>query len=134
MAGSSFHILFVEDDEVDIQSVLREIKKLEAPIKVHIAKNGLEALDKLYGTNGETKLVPAPDLILLDINMPKMNGIEFLEKLRADPDLQFITVYILTTAFTTRDKLATQDLKVAGYIVKPLQFSDIMRMYWSLIG
>lgn len=129
-----FQILLVEDDEVDIQSVQREIKKLDVPIQLHVAKNGIEALDKLYGRNGEAKLSPIPHLIILDINMPKMNGIEFLKKLREDASLKKITVYILTTAYTTPDKIATQGLHVTGYIVKPLQHNDLMQMYWSLVS
>jgi CheY-like chemotaxis protein len=128
-----FHILYIEDDEVDIQSVEREIKKLQAPVSLHIARNGIEALDMLYGRNGQDKIY-LPHIILLDINMPKMNGIEFLQKLRADPDLKKITVYILTTAYTTHDKIATQGLHVAGYIVKPLQHDDLMHVYYSLLG
>lgn len=114
-----FHILFVEDDEVDIENVQREIKKMATPIKLHIAHNGIEALDKLYGRNGQEKLKPTPRLILLDINMPKMNGIEFLEKLCSDPQYKLMPVYILTSAFTSRDKIAFQHLGVAGCIVKP---------------
>ncbi len=130
--GSQFHILFVEDDDVDIQSVQREIKKFDFPLKLDIAKNGIEALDKLYGTNGQEKIIP-PHLILLDINMPKMGGIEFLQKLQSDSQFKHITVYLLTTAYTSHDKLAIKGLNVAGHIIKPLQYDDLMRLYWSLI-
>lgn len=132
--GNSFHILLIEDDEVDIQSVKRELAKLEVSFDLAIAKNGMEALDKLYGKGGQEKLEPKPNLILLDINMPKMNGIDFLKKIRADENLKHITVFILTTAYTSRDKMATQGLNVTGYIVKPLQFDDVMSLYWSIIG
>ena len=136
MASSqeALHILLVEDDEVDIQNVQREFKKLKMPINLLIAKNGIEALDKLHGTNGETKLFPRPHFIILDINMPKMNGIEFLQKLRVDDEYKHTKVFILTTAYTTHDKIATQDLHVAGYVVKPLQYSDVMALYWTTMG
>ena len=130
--NEQFHVLFIEDDEVDIQSVQREIKKLEIPIELYIAKDGVEALNKLYGKNGEPKL-PKPHLILLDINMPKMSGIQFLQILQKDVDLKHVIVYFLTTAYTTRDKIASQGLCVAGHIIKPLQQDDLMRIYWSLI-
>lgn len=132
-SNDAIHVLLVEDDEVDIQSVQREFRKMTVPMTLHVARDGAEAFDMLHGSNGKTKLFPTPQLIILDINMPKMNGIEFLEKLREESDFKYLTVYILTTAYTTRDKLATQNLKVAGYIVKPLQFDDVQHMYWSLL-
>ncbi len=132
-AEAQFRILFVEDDEVDIQSVQREIKKFHIPIDLYFAKNGIEALNKLYGKNDEDKL-PTPHLILVDINMPKMGGIEFLQKLQVDPEFKHITAYFLTTAYTTHDKLATKGLRVAGHIIKPLQYDDLLRIYYSLIG
>ena len=134
MAEAAFHILFVEDDEVDIQSVQREIVKYTLPIQLHIAKDGIDALDKLYGTNGETKLFPIPSLILLDINMPRMNGIEFLQKLQSDQEYKFVPVFFLTTAYTTNDKIATKGLRVAGTIIKPLQYEDLMQIYWTIRG
>lgn len=133
-SASPFYVLFVEDDDVDIKSVQRELKKLNVPITLYIAKNGVEALDKLYGRNGETKLYPLPHLILLDINMPKMGGIEFLQNIRNDAELKHIAVYFLTTAYTSHDKIATKGLSVDGHIIKPLQHEDLMRIYWSLLG
>lgn len=129
--NTKFSILFVEDDEVDIQSVLRTVKKFALPLEFYIAKNGIEALDKLRGTSGVEKIFPS--LILLDINMPKMNGIEFLKILRTGTEFHHLKVYILTTAYTGRDKIATQNLNVAGYIVKPLEYSDLQTVYWSLM-
>lgn len=134
MADSLFPILFVEDDEVDIQSVEREIKKYTLPIQLHIAKDGIEALDMLYGQHSVQKLYPTPQLILLDINMPRMNGIEFLQKLQSDPEYKYIPVYILTTAYTSHDKIATKDLRVSGVIIKPMQYDDLMQIYWALRG
>ncbi|OGO94441.1 MAG: hypothetical protein A3F10_02865 [Coxiella sp. RIFCSPHIGHO2_12_FULL_42_15] len=134
LADSFLHVLFVDDDDVDIKNVQREVEKLDFSLQLSIAKSGVEALNKLYGNHGEKKLTPTPQLILLDINMPKMNGIEFLQKLRADPDFQLITVYILTTAFTTKDKKATESLNIAGHIIKPLQYEDLLKIYWSLVG
>jgi len=128
-----FNVLFVDDDDVDIQSVQREIQKFKVAVHLEIAKDGIEALNKLMGTQGEKK-IQRPQLILLDINMPRMGGIEFLKKLQSEPEFNDIKVYLLTTAYTTHDKIATKGLNVAGHIIKPLQHDDLMRVYWSLIG
>lgn len=133
-ADAPFHVLFVEDDEVDIQSVQREIVKYTLPLELTIAKDGIEALDKLYGTNGAQKMSPLPNLILLDINMPRMNGIEFLKKIQADSEFKYIPVFFLTTAYTTNDKVATKGLRVTGTIIKPLQYEDLMQIYWTIRG
>ncbi len=130
----SIYILLVEDDDVDIKDVLREFKHLDAPIKFYIAKNGLEALDKLYGRNDNEKLSPAPQVIILDTNMPKMDGIEFLKLLRADSEFDDVKVFMLTGEYTTREKLATNNLRVSGRVVKPLQFEDVLNIYWAVLG
>lgn len=134
MANSVVNFLLIEDDDVDILSIQREFKKLKLNINIIVAKDALYALDLLRGTNNQPKLIPYPNLILLDINIPKMNGIEFLKVLREDNELKDLKVFILTTAFTQRDKIATQNLHVEDYIVKPLQASDIMNLYWSVLG
>lgn len=135
----SIHILIVEDDDVDIQDIQRTFKKNKIVNPLHFASNGLEAFDMLYGRNGVTKLTPTPKVIILDINMPKMNGIEFLKKLRADPDLKSMLVFILSSSNDERDIISAYDFNVAGYIVKPLQFDSfqqaigILDLYWALI-
>src|SRR4028119_2525748 len=92
------NILLVEDDEVDVMNVQRAFKKNNIKNPLYIANNGLEALVMLRG-NGNPPLVPPEQrIILLDLNMPKMNGIEFLRKLRADPELRLIPVIVLTTS------------------------------------
>ncbi len=104
-----------------------------------MAKNGLEALNKLRGEQGENKLRPAPSIILLDINMPKMNGIEFLKIIRNDPVLKPLLVFVLTSSNEERDKVEAFQLNVAGYIVKPValesftQAISILNFYWALL-
>lgn len=91
------HLLLVEDDEVDVMNVRRAFKRNNITNPLYVANNGLEALLMLRG-NGEAPVVPPQRrLILLDINMPKMNGIEFLRELRADTSLKAIPVIVLTT-------------------------------------
>lgn len=127
-------ILYVDDDEVDILCAQREFRKVSELLNIEIARDGIEALDKLYGHNGMQRLDPTPKLILLDINMPKMNGVEFLQKLRSDPSFNNVAIYILTVSFTTQDKIAFHDLKIAGFIVKPLEYSDALNIFWSLMN
>ena len=131
--GSSgeIDILYVEDDEVDIQGMQREFKKVNALLKIAIAQDGSQALSMLQGQHGEAKIIPK--IILLDINMPKMNGVECLKAIRANADLADTEVYILTGSYATKDKLAMRDLNVAGFIVKPLEYSDALNVFWALL-
>lgn len=111
-------ILLIEDDYIDIMDLQRTFKKLNVNKTLYIAHNGREALDKLYG-KGTERLDPFPAMIYLDLNMPKMNGIEFLQILRSDPEMDDIKVYVLTTSNETTDKAAVQKLGISGYIIKP---------------
>ena len=135
----SVHILLVEDDEVDQEDIRRTFKKNKISNPLYIANNGLDALNKLLGQNGEQKLNPTPKIILLDINMPKMNGIEFLKALRLNPELRSLLVFVLTSSDDDKDKIAAYKLNVAGYILKPLQFADfaqavtVLNMFWTLL-
>ena len=122
-------ILYVEDDLVDIEDVQRIFKKVKESCVIEIAYNGEEALNKLYGRGGEKKI--RPKVILLDINIPKLSGIELLKIIRQDPTLAFIEVFILTNAYTKEDKLTTRSLNVKGQIVKPIEYSDALNIYWA---
>lgn len=131
------NILLVEDDEVDIMNVQRAFKKNNINNPLFIARNGLEAMDALKGKNPEL-VVPSPRIILLDINMPKMGGIEFLSEIRKNAELRATSVFVMTTSNEESDKIAAYDLNVAGYIVKPLSFEGftsavaILNHYWHL--
>ena len=122
MTTNDATILLVEDDYLDIMNVERELKKLNINLPLHVARNGREALNMLRGEGGATPLNPTPKVVLLDINMPKMNGIEFLEAVRKDPELMHLNVFIMTTSNEETDRLAAQNLRATGYIVKPLSF------------
>ena len=111
-------ILLIEDDELDVISVRRSLSKLDKDYKLEIAYNGKEALTMLK----ERQL--QPDVILLDLNMPKMNGIEFLRILRKDEQLRNMKVFIMTTSAETADRVMTESLGVSGYIIKPLNYTD----------
>jgi CheY-like chemotaxis protein len=130
------NILLVEDDEVDVMTVKRAFAKNNISNPLYVAHNGIEALEMLR--RGE----PIPSqrrLILLDVNMPKMNGIEFLRELRADPALQQACVVMMTTSNEERDRIEAFKLNVAGYLLKPVtyqQFAEVMstiNKYWALM-
>jgi len=132
------NILLVEDDEVDVMNVRRAFKKGRITNSLYVAGNGIEALAMLRD-RGHPATVPLERcLILLDLNMPKMNGIEFLTELRADPNLKQIPVVILTTSSEDRDRVSAYDLNVAGYLLKPVTFSTFvetmttLNQYWTL--
>lgn len=139
MKDSTIPILLVEDDEVDIMNVKRAFKKNNLIYPLHFAHNGVEALELLRGNHqGVNRLDPLPKIILLDLNMPKMGGIEFLEELRNDLELKRINVFVMTTSDEESDKLAAYNYNVAGYILKPLSFDkfvqamSILNDYWKL--
>lgn len=131
MSDKITNILLVEDDYLDIMNVERELKKIGINQPLHVARNGREGLKMLRG-EGVPKITPAPQVILLDINMPKMNGIEFLTELRHDPEFSHIPVFIMTTSNDETDRMAMQKLQVSGYILKPLSFDDFNNNQSSL--
>jgi len=126
-------ILLVEDDTVDAMTVKRALKELKAMNDVVHVANGEEALEYLRDENNEK-----PCIILLDLNMPKMNGAEFLKIVKADEELRRIPVVVLTTSMNERDIIESFDLSVAGYMIKPIdymQFVETIRAieaYWKL--
>lgn len=138
IVDKTINILLVEDDEVDVMNVQRAFKKNNITNPLHVANNGIEALFMLRGNGGEPQVPRDRRLILLDLNMPKMNGIEFLRELRADPQLKLIPVIVLTTSNEDQDKVEAYHLNVAGYILKPVTFSNFvqavatMNRYWTL--
>ena len=139
MKEKVLNILLVEDDEVDVMNVKRAFKKGNISNPLYIAKNGLEALALLREESNSAPSIPAyRRLILLDLNMPKMNGLEFLEVLRSDPDLKTIPVVVLTTSDEDRDRVEAYNYNVAGYILKPVNFSKFKETmitfnhYWTL--
>jgi CheY-like chemotaxis protein len=138
MADHVIHILLVEDDEVDVMNVKRAFKKNNIANPLYVASNGLEGLAMLRGEGENTMIPPQRRLILLDINMPKMNGIEFLRELRTDDTLKVIPVIVLTTSNEDKDKVEAYNLNVAGYILKPVTFSSFveamatLNKYWML--
>ncbi len=135
MSDRVLNILLVEDDEVDVMNVRRAFERNNVSNPLFVAGNGLEALDVLRGDSMPVER----RLILLDLNMPKMNGIEFLQALRGDPELASTPVVVLTTSNDDQDKIDAYNLNVAGYLLKPVTFSNFcermatLNKYWSLV-
>jgi CheY-like chemotaxis protein len=135
--GRTTNILLVDDDEIAVANVRRAFEKGKIDNPLFRASDGLEALEMLRGDT-----VPRERrLVLLDINMPRMDGIEFLRELRADPDpdLRRTAVVVLTTSDAERDRIEAYGLHVAGYLVKPLRFVAFVELmttlndYWTLM-
>ncbi len=138
MENKETSLLLIDDDEVDVMTLKRALKQNNITNPLYIATNGLEALEMLRG-NTMPKLIPGDrKLVLLDLNMPKMGGIEFLRELRADPNLRGIPVIVLTTSNEDRDIVEAYKLNVAGYIIKPVIFKkfveaiETLNKYWML--
>lgn len=135
MSSRQLNILLVEDDEVDVMTVKRAFQKNHITNPLFVAADGIEALEMLR--NGE--IPEGRRLVLLDLNMPRMNGIEFLQELRQDRDLALTPVVVLTTSNDDQDKVDAYNMNVAGYLLKPVTFQnfcDVMvalNKYWSLV-
>ena len=111
-------ILLIDDDTVDVIAVRRSFWQLKIGNPLVVARNGLEALDILRGDNGYEKLA-APYLVLLDLAMPRMGGIEFLGELRSDPVLRRTLVFVMTTSTADADRERAYEKNIAGYVMKP---------------
>ena len=131
----TLNLILVEDDEIDVMNVKRALERAHVTNPLFVAHNGLEGLELLRSG----KVPRDRRLVLLDLNMPKMNGIEFLHELRNDPALKATPVVVLTTSDDDRDKIQAYDLNVAGYLLKPVtfvNFVDVMaalNKYWALV-
>jgi CheY-like chemotaxis protein len=126
-------ILLVEDDKIDIRSVQRSFKELRVTNPLIITNNGEEALEYL-----EKNRAKLPGLILLDLRMPRMDGIEFLNVIKKKDKLKMIPVVILTTSKEDEDKIDSFNLGISGYMMKPVNYKDFVevirtiRLYWTL--
>ena len=116
------NILLVEDDTLDVMDARRTLDRMDILYKMHVARNGEEGLAYLQEVTDSGGV--RPDIILLDLNMPKMNGIELLTQIRKKNEWKDTKVFIITTSDEREDKDVTQRLGVSGYIVKPLKFNN----------
>ena len=128
-------ILLVEDDQLDVRTVKRAFRENNMTNPLHVASDGVEALQMLRSG----QLAPDNLLLLLDLNLPRMDGLELLRELRADAHLRRLPVVVLTTSADENDRVTAFDLNVAGYIIKPVTFAAFVSAmatlgkYWSLV-
>jgi len=129
------HLLIVEDDQVDAENIARAFSKGKLTNPLQFARDGIEALEILRADGPPARR----RIILLDINMPRMNGLELLREMRSDAALRGIPVVVLTTSNNDRDRFEAYDLQVAGYLLKPVIFQSFvdtmiaLDRYWALV-
>ena len=138
MSSKTVNFLVVEDDEVDVMALKRAFKQLKLTNPIRFARDGVEALEILRGENGQERL-EKPYLILLDLNMPRMTGFEFLDELRRDPELHCALVFVMTTSSAEEDRVKAYDKNVAGYMLKSnagdtfLNALSMLDHYWRVV-
>lgn len=139
MKDKPVQVLLVDDDEVDVMAVKRAFGQAKITNDLFIASDGVEALEMLRGEHEDGIHIKQPYIILLDLNMPRMGGLEFLDTIRRDDDLKRAVVFVLTTSDDERDIGAAYDAQVAGYIVKSRvseNFEELLRIlepYWEFV-
>lgn len=137
-ATSVVSVLVVDDDDVDQMAIRRAFKRLRIANPLYSARDGVEALEMLRGDN-DHEAIGKPYMILLDLKMPRMTGLEFLEELRRDPVHRHAIVFVLTTSRDEQDKLGAYDRHVAGYIVKSrvskefVEVINLLDCYWQIV-
>lgn len=138
MAANTVTVLLIEDDAIDAEAVERAFRRARIANPIVHVTDGLEGLRVLRGEEGAATL-NRPYVILLDLNMPRMNGIEFLDVLRADESLNDSVVFVLTTSDDDRDKVAAYEKQVAGYMLKSnaghdfMQLTGMLDSYWRIV-
>jgi len=140
--GNGVDVLMVEDSEEDLQLALRSFRKANFADRVHVVRDGAEALDYIFceGAYAERKIEDIPRVILLDLKLPKVNGLEVLQRVKSDPRTRRIPVVLLTSSKEHSDVLAGYENGANSYIVKPVAFDGFAKvmqdlgMYWLLLN
>jgi CheY-like chemotaxis protein len=117
------NILVVEDDQLDVIDIRRSMDKLKLIYQLEVAKNGKDAMDLLTAKAASAN-AQLPDIILVDINMPKMNGLEFLTALRANEQLKHLKCFVITTSGEKVDREKAEKLGISGYLIKPIKLAS----------
>lgn len=142
MTMNGVEILLVEDNPRDVEMTMRALKKHNLANKVHVVKDGAEALDYLFATGAYANRDrnPVPKVVLLDLKLPKVSGLEVLKKVKSDERTQTIPVVVLTSSQEEKDMIESYRLGVNSYIVKPVDFDKFVEavsevgLYWLLIN
>ena len=133
------HILLVEDDPDHEALTVRALKKARVLNEILVARDGAQALDMLFGRNGSPE-PPLPALVLLDLKLPKVDGLEVLQRMRADPRMRVVPVVVLTSSDDESDIASSYKLGANSYVCKPVDFSQFMEatrqlgMYWLALN
>lgn len=131
-------IMLVEDNPDDEALTIRGLRKNNLANEIVVARDGLEALDYLFGTGGKTRVIPT--LILLDLKLPKMDGLEVLRRIRADDRTRLLSVVVLTSSTEERDVVESYGLGANSYVRKPVEFEEFMeaarqlQLYWLVLN
>ena len=142
MTANGVEILLVEDNPRDVEMTLRALKKRNLANNVHVAKDGAEALDFLFATGAHVTRNPnhTPKVVLLDLKLPKVSGLEVLKRLKSDERTRTIPVVVLTSSQEEKDRIESYRLGVNSYIVKPVDFDKFVEsvgeigLYWLLVN
>ena len=142
MKANEVEILLVEDNPTDVELTLRALKKNNLTNKVHVVTDGAEALDYLFatGTYKEREIDKKPKVVLLDLKLPKVDGLEVLKKIKSDERTRDIPVVVLTSSKEEQDRIESYKLGVNSYIVKPVNFEQFTKsvqelgLYWLLLN
>lgn len=128
---SGIEILLVEDNEGDVQLTREALDRAKVRNNLHVANDGVEAMDFLRRRNGHAS-APRPDLVLLDLNLPNMDGREVLQEMKSDPNLKTIPVVVITSSEAEQDIVRTYSLSANCYVTKPLDLSQFMHVVQSI--
>lgn len=142
MNESVVEVLLVEDNPLDLELALRAFRKVQMANKIHVARDGAEALEFIFceGPYANRSIAQGPKIILLDLKLPKIDGLEVLRRVKGDPRTRSIPVIMLTTSQEQRDIVESYDLGVNSYIVKPVNFESFVEavrelgLYWLLLN
>jgi DNA-binding response OmpR family regulator len=138
--AQTVEILLVEDNSNDVELTLHAFRRHNLTNQIHVARDGQQALDYLSGIDGDEGANPRPKVVLLDLKLPKVDGLEVLREIRAREDLRTLPVVILTSSREERDIVESYDLGVNSYIVKPIDFDKFVEtvqalgLYWVLLN
>lgn len=142
MADSRIEILLVEDNPDDVELALHALEENNVANSIHVARDGAEALDFMFarGAYAERDVVDTPKVILLDLKLPRVDGLEVLRQLKRDPRTQMVPVVVMTSSREERDLVESYRLGVNSYVVKPLDFEQFtestrqLGLYWLLLN
>ncbi|MFA6961831.1 MAG: response regulator [Opitutaceae bacterium] len=139
---SSIELLLVEDNPQDLELALRALKKGNITNRIEVARDGAEALDFLFcrGPHAARKITDTPKVVLLDLKLPKVDGLDVLRQIKADPRTRSIPIVVLTSSREQSDLIASYEIGVNSYIVKPVNFESFTKavqdlgLYWLLLN